>query len=102
MEFIHFLTNQVLPIAHVSPRDHQNIRLVNPAAVDLPAYDKRLKNAIEEYHQRLDLLVWKNLSDEEREKYLIHLLQLICSCGKSDQSRACTIKNHNYLEFICY
>ena len=61
----------MLPIAHVSPRDRRNIRLVNPAAVDLPGYDTRLKLAIEQFHQRLNLQVWKNLSEEEREKYAL-------------------------------
>ena len=62
------LSFQVLPIAHVSPRDRRNIRLVNPAAVDLPGYDRRLTMAIEQLHQRLNLQVWRSLSEEEREK----------------------------------
>uniref|UniRef100_H2ZCD6 VWFA domain-containing protein n=1 Tax=Ciona savignyi TaxID=51511 RepID=H2ZCD6_CIOSA len=61
--------NDVLPIAHVSPRSKKEIRLVNPAAVDLPGYDTRLQAVIVEYKTRLDLMVWRKLSQEEREKF---------------------------------
>ncbi|XP_076807901.1 von Willebrand factor A domain-containing protein 3B-like isoform X2 [Clavelina lepadiformis] len=61
--------DEVLPIAHVSPRSRREVRLVNPAAVDLPGYDNRLRAAIDEYHQRLDLQVWRKLSQEERDKF---------------------------------
>nr|XP_018670374.1 von Willebrand factor A domain-containing protein 3B isoform X1 [Ciona intestinalis] len=61
--------NDVLPIAHVSPRTKKEIRLVNPSAVDLPGYDQKLQATIQEYKTRLDLIVWRKLSQEEREKF---------------------------------
>jgi len=37
--------------------------------VDLIAYENRLKMAIAEYKERLDVSVWRRLSQEERDKW---------------------------------
>ncbi|XP_062831442.1 von Willebrand factor A domain-containing protein 3B isoform X2 [Anolis carolinensis] len=60
--------DDVLPFAHVSS-DKKCVTLINPQAVDLDAYKKRLKEAIKTYERRLDQIVWRALPQEEKEKF---------------------------------
>ncbi|XP_060119469.1 von Willebrand factor A domain-containing protein 3B-like [Heteronotia binoei] len=60
--------DDVFPFAHMS-NDMKCVTLINPQAVDLDAYKKRLLEAIKTYERRLDLIVWRALSQEERDKY---------------------------------
>ncbi|XP_077199562.1 von Willebrand factor A domain-containing protein 3B isoform X2 [Paroedura picta] len=60
--------DDVFPFAHVS-NDMKCVTLINPQAVDLDAYKKRLLEAIKTYERHLDLIVWRALSQEERDKY---------------------------------
>uniref|UniRef100_A0A8D0ECA0 DUF4537 domain-containing protein n=1 Tax=Salvator merianae TaxID=96440 RepID=A0A8D0ECA0_SALMN len=59
---------QVLPFAHVS-NDKKFVTLINPQAVDLDAYKKKLQEAIKIYERRLDQLIWRALPEEEKEKF---------------------------------
>ncbi|XP_054831013.1 von Willebrand factor A domain-containing protein 3B [Eublepharis macularius] len=61
--------DDVFPFAHVS-NDMKCVTLINPQAVDLDAYKKKLQEAIKEYERRLDLIVWRALSQEEKDKYV--------------------------------
>lgn len=61
--------DEILPIAHVSPRSKSEIRLVNPNAAHLEAYERQLRIVLETYRNRLNEQIWKHLSKEEREKY---------------------------------
>lgn len=61
--------DQVLPLAHTSGSNRDEVQLVNPQGVNLKAYEARLEKAIEDYKRRLDEKVFVNLSDEERMKY---------------------------------
>nr|XP_060625780.1 von Willebrand factor A domain-containing protein 3B [Anolis sagrei ordinatus] len=60
--------DDVLPFAHVSS-DKKCVTLINPQAVDLDAYKKRLQEAIKTYERRLDQIVWRALPQEEKEKF---------------------------------
>ncbi|KAJ7319682.1 hypothetical protein JRQ81_019193 [Phrynocephalus forsythii] len=59
--------DDVLPFAHVS-NDKKFVTLINPQAVDLDAYRKKLKEAIKIYERRLDQIIWRALPEEEKEK----------------------------------
>ncbi|CAM5078178.1 unnamed protein product [Natator depressus] len=60
--------DEVLPLAHVS-NDKKRITLINPQAVNLDAYKEKLEQAIKSYERRLNLIVWRALSQEERDKF---------------------------------
>uniref|UniRef100_A0A8C3KFU8 Uncharacterized protein n=1 Tax=Calidris pygmaea TaxID=425635 RepID=A0A8C3KFU8_9CHAR len=58
----------MLPFAHVS-NDKKQITLINPQAVNLDAYKEKLEQAIKSYERRLNLVIWRALSQEERDKF---------------------------------
>ncbi|XP_009322037.1 PREDICTED: von Willebrand factor A domain-containing protein 3B [Pygoscelis adeliae] len=60
--------DEMLPWAHVSS-DKKRITLVNPQAVNLDAYKEKLKQAIKSYERRLNLVIWRALSQEEKDKF---------------------------------
>ncbi|XP_078402244.1 von Willebrand factor A domain-containing protein 3B-like [Cetorhinus maximus] len=60
--------DEVLPLAHVSNSKKQ-ITLINPLGVNLENYKQRLFQAIQSYEKRLNLVVWRALSQEERDKF---------------------------------
>ncbi|XP_078077591.1 von Willebrand factor A domain-containing protein 3B-like [Mustelus asterias] len=60
--------DEVLPLAHVSNSKKQ-ITLINPLGVDLENYKRRLFQAIQSYEKRLNFVVWRALSQEERDKF---------------------------------
>ncbi|XP_067841899.1 von Willebrand factor A domain-containing protein 3B-like [Heptranchias perlo] len=60
--------DEVLPLAHVTNSKKQ-ITLINPLAVNLESYKQRLFQAIHSYAKRLNLIVWRVLSQEERDKF---------------------------------
>lgn len=59
--------DDVMPIRHLSV-DGKELHLVNPQAVDLKAYEDVLAKAIALYERRLDQLVWRSISEEERQQ----------------------------------
>ncbi|NWR60007.1 VWA3B protein, partial [Bucorvus abyssinicus] len=75
--------DEILPLAHVS-NDKKRITLINPQAVNLDAYKEKLKQAIKSYerqelhslrncfaffNRRLNLVIWRALPQEERDKF---------------------------------
>uniref|UniRef100_A0A4W3JH64 Uncharacterized protein n=1 Tax=Callorhinchus milii TaxID=7868 RepID=A0A4W3JH64_CALMI len=60
--------DRVLPLAHVGNSKSQ-ITLVNPLAVNLDSYKERLLQAIQTYNKRLNLIVWRALSQDEQDKF---------------------------------
>ncbi|XP_031956201.1 von Willebrand factor A domain-containing protein 3B isoform X1 [Corvus moneduloides] len=60
--------DKMLPLARVS-NDKKGISLINPQAVNLDAYKEKLEQAIKSYERRLNLVIWRALSQEEREKF---------------------------------
>ncbi|XP_052630044.1 von Willebrand factor A domain-containing protein 3B [Harpia harpyja] len=60
--------DEILPLAHVS-NDKKRITLINPQAVNLDAYKEKLEQAIKSYERRLNLVIWRALSQEERDKF---------------------------------
>ncbi|NXP91403.1 VWA3B protein, partial [Passerina amoena] len=75
--------DKMLPLAHVSS-DKKEIALINPWALNLDAYKKKLEKAIISYerqelhslkncfpffNRRLNLVIWRALSQEERDKF---------------------------------
>ncbi|XP_009977126.1 PREDICTED: von Willebrand factor A domain-containing protein 3B [Tauraco erythrolophus] len=60
--------DEMLPLAHVS-NDKKRITLINPQAVNLDAYKEKLEEAIKSYERRLNLIIWRALSQEERDKF---------------------------------
>ncbi|XP_074839385.1 von Willebrand factor A domain-containing protein 3B [Carettochelys insculpta] len=60
--------DEVLPLAHVS-NEKKQITLINPQAVNLDAYKGKLEQAIKSYERRLNLIIWRALSQEERDKF---------------------------------
>ncbi|XP_075582774.1 LOW QUALITY PROTEIN: von Willebrand factor A domain-containing protein 3B [Pelecanus crispus] len=60
--------DEMLPLAHVS-NDKKQITLINPQAVNLDAYKEKLEQAIKSYERRLNLLIWRALPQEERDKF---------------------------------
>ncbi|KAM6419820.1 von Willebrand factor A domain-containing protein 3B [Pluvialis apricaria] len=63
--------DEMLPLAHVS-NDKKRITLINPQAVNLDAYKEKLEQAIKSYERRLNLVIWRALSQEERDKFKEH------------------------------
>ncbi|XP_034287246.2 von Willebrand factor A domain-containing protein 3B isoform X2 [Pantherophis guttatus] len=60
--------DDIFPFAHVSS-DKKCVTLLNPQAVDLDAYRKKVQEAIKVYERRLDQIVWKALPQKEKEKF---------------------------------
>ncbi|NWU28587.1 VWA3B protein, partial [Dyaphorophyia castanea] len=68
--------DKMLPLACVS-NDKKGISLINPQAVNLHAYKEKLEQAIKSYERqvysqkfmRLNLVIWRALSQEERDKF---------------------------------
>ncbi|XP_010221936.1 PREDICTED: von Willebrand factor A domain-containing protein 3B [Tinamus guttatus] len=60
--------DEVLSLAHVSS-DKKRITLINPQAVNLDAYKEKLEQAIKSYERRLNLIVWRALPQDERDKF---------------------------------
>ncbi|CAM9616699.1 unnamed protein product [Bubo scandiacus] len=60
--------DEMVPLAHVS-NNKKRITLINPQAVNPDAYKKKLEQAIKSYERRLNLIVWRALSQEERDKF---------------------------------
>ncbi|KAK3738170.1 hypothetical protein QZH41_019678, partial [Actinostola sp. cb2023] len=61
--------DQVLPLAHTSGSNRDEVQLVNPQGVNLKAYETKLDAVIKLYTSKLDELVYFGLSDQERIKY---------------------------------
>nr|XP_027302467.2 von Willebrand factor A domain-containing protein 3B [Anas platyrhynchos] len=59
--------DEILPLAHFSNK--KGITLINPQAVNLDAYKQKLEKAIKSYERRLNLVIWRALSQEERDKF---------------------------------
>ncbi|KAH9498636.1 von Willebrand factor A domain-containing protein 3B, partial [Bulinus truncatus] len=53
--------DDVFPLGHITK--DQNIRLINPNAVNLVEYEKKLITSIEKYKRRLEKIIWKVLPD---------------------------------------
>ncbi|XP_059671529.1 von Willebrand factor A domain-containing protein 3B [Gavia stellata] len=60
--------DEMLPLAHVS-NDKKRITLINLQAVNLDAYKEKLEQAVKSYERRLNLVIWRALSQEERDKF---------------------------------
>ncbi|XP_048818082.1 von Willebrand factor A domain-containing protein 3B [Lagopus muta] len=60
--------DEILSLAHLS-NDKKQITLINPQAVNLDAYKEKLEQAIKFFERRLNLLIWRALSQEERDKF---------------------------------
>ncbi|XP_075348041.1 von Willebrand factor A domain-containing protein 3B [Mycteria americana] len=60
--------DEMLPLAHLG-NDKKHITLINPQAVNLDAYKEKLEQAIKSYERRLNLVIWRALSQEERDKF---------------------------------
>ncbi|XP_010078959.1 PREDICTED: von Willebrand factor A domain-containing protein 3B, partial [Pterocles gutturalis] len=60
--------DEILPLAHVS-NDKKQITLINPQAVNLDAYKEKLEQAIKSYERRLNLVIWRALPQEEKDKF---------------------------------
>ncbi|OCT95321.1 von Willebrand factor A domain-containing protein 3B [Xenopus laevis] len=60
--------NEILPLAHISG-DRKHVLLVNPQAVNLEEYQQKLEKAVSIYERRLNLVIWRALSQEERDKF---------------------------------
>ncbi|XP_041115955.1 von Willebrand factor A domain-containing protein 3B-like [Polyodon spathula] len=60
--------DEILPLAHVS-NSKTRITLVNPQAVNLEVYKEKLKQALKAYERRLNGIVWRALTQEERDKF---------------------------------
>ncbi|XP_065531824.1 von Willebrand factor A domain-containing protein 3B [Lathamus discolor] len=60
--------DEILPLAHVS-NNKKWITLINPQAVNLDAYKEKLEQAIKSYERRLNLVIWRALPQEERDKF---------------------------------
>ncbi|KAM6448180.1 von Willebrand factor A domain-containing protein 3B [Liasis olivaceus] len=60
--------DDIFPFAHVSS-DKKCVTLLNPQALDLAIYKKKLQEVIKTYERRLDQLIWRALPQEEKEKF---------------------------------
>ncbi|KAM4047349.1 von Willebrand factor A domain-containing protein 3B isoform 2-T2 [Anomaloglossus baeobatrachus] len=60
--------DEVLPLAHTSG-NRKRITLINPQAVNLSDYKEKLQQAIKSYERRLNLIIWRALSQEERDNF---------------------------------
>ena len=61
--------DDILPISYATTRQKNEIHLVNPAAVDLKAYESQLTETIQSYYEKLDRCIWDSFPSSEREGY---------------------------------
>nr|XP_031302719.1 von Willebrand factor A domain-containing protein 3B-like isoform X2 [Camelus dromedarius] len=59
--------DEVFPLAHVC-NDTNKMTLINPQGVKLDIYKQKVEQAIKSYEKRLNKIVWRALSQEEKEK----------------------------------
>ncbi|XP_076989934.1 von Willebrand factor A domain-containing protein 3B [Tamandua tetradactyla] len=59
--------DEVFPLAHVCS-DTNKMTLINPQGVKLHIYKQKVERAIKSYEKRLNKIVWRALSQEEKEK----------------------------------
>ncbi|XP_037383798.2 LOW QUALITY PROTEIN: von Willebrand factor A domain-containing protein 3B [Talpa occidentalis] len=59
--------DEVFPLAHVCS-DTNKMTLINPQGVKLNIYKQKVEQAIRSYEKRLNKIVWRALSQEEKEK----------------------------------
>uniref|UniRef100_F7GIX2 von Willebrand factor A domain containing 3B n=1 Tax=Callithrix jacchus TaxID=9483 RepID=F7GIX2_CALJA len=59
--------DEVFPVAHVC-NDTNKMTLINPQGVKLNIYKQKVEQAIQSYERRLNKIVWRALSQEEKEK----------------------------------
>ncbi|KAG8509676.1 von Willebrand factor A domain-containing protein 3B [Galemys pyrenaicus] len=59
--------DEVFPLAHVC-NDTNKMTLINPQGVKLNIYKQKVEQAIRSYEKRLNRIVWRALSQEEKEK----------------------------------
>ncbi|KAM7078089.1 von Willebrand factor A domain-containing protein 3B isoform 2-T2 [Molossus nigricans] len=59
--------DEVFPLAHVCS-DTNKMTLINPQGVKLNIYKQKVEQAIKSYEKRLNKIVWRALSQEEKEK----------------------------------
>ncbi|XP_030683725.1 von Willebrand factor A domain-containing protein 3B isoform X2 [Nomascus leucogenys] len=59
--------DEVFPLAHVC-NDTNKMTLINPQGAKLNIYKQKVEQAIQSYEKRLDKIVWRALSQEEKEK----------------------------------
>nr|BAE02467.1 unnamed protein product [Macaca fascicularis] len=60
-------TKEVFPLAHVC-NDTNKMTLINPQGAKLNIYKQKVEQAIQTYEKRLNKIVWRALSQEEKEK----------------------------------
>uniref|UniRef100_A0A2I3GPR4 von Willebrand factor A domain containing 3B n=1 Tax=Nomascus leucogenys TaxID=61853 RepID=A0A2I3GPR4_NOMLE len=60
-------TKEVFPLAHVC-NDTNKMTLINPQGAKLNIYKQKVEQAIQSYEKRLNKIVWRALSQEEKEK----------------------------------
>ncbi|XP_041913591.1 von Willebrand factor A domain-containing protein 3B-like isoform X2 [Alosa sapidissima] len=61
--------DEVLHLAHINKGGKQRLTLINPLSVDLEDYKSRLSKALRAFERRLDLIVWRALPQEEKDKF---------------------------------
>ncbi|KAL2089979.1 hypothetical protein ACEWY4_014667 [Coilia grayii] len=61
--------NDVLHLAQVSKGGTQKFTLINPLAINLKDYKARLSKALQDYESRLNLIAWRALPQEEKDKF---------------------------------
>nr|XP_037860102.1 von Willebrand factor A domain-containing protein 3B isoform X2 [Chlorocebus sabaeus] len=59
--------DEVFPLAHVC-NDTNKMTLINPQGAKLNIYKQKVEQAIQSYEKRLNKIVWRALSQEEKEK----------------------------------
>uniref|UniRef100_A0A9L0TNU0 von Willebrand factor A domain containing 3B n=1 Tax=Equus caballus TaxID=9796 RepID=A0A9L0TNU0_HORSE len=59
--------DEVFPLAHVC-HDTNKMTLINPQGVNLNIYKQKVEQAIKSYERHLNKIVWRALSQEEKEK----------------------------------
>ncbi|XP_030884589.1 von Willebrand factor A domain-containing protein 3B [Leptonychotes weddellii] len=59
--------DEVFPLAHVCNTTNK-MTLINPQGVKLNIYKQKVEQAIKSYEKRLNKIVWRALSQEEKEK----------------------------------
>uniref|UniRef100_A0A8C2QWR5 DUF4537 domain-containing protein n=1 Tax=Capra hircus TaxID=9925 RepID=A0A8C2QWR5_CAPHI len=60
-------TKEVFPLAHVC-NDANKMTLINPQGMKLNIYKQKVEQAIKSYEKRLNKIVWRALSPEEKKK----------------------------------
>ncbi|XP_024098122.2 von Willebrand factor A domain-containing protein 3B isoform X1 [Pongo abelii] len=59
--------DEVFPLAHVC-KDTNKMTLINPQGAKLNIYKQKVEQAIQSYEKHLNKIVWRALSQEEKEK----------------------------------